>query len=154
MLLQCWLRFRGVDLRIDRTAIIGFGANFRKSRSMVIGINFFCGPRCRFAAPLLIGHDVMFASEVSIVGGDHRIDNISTPIRYSGRDDMKLTVISDGVWIGHRAIIMHGIEIGDGAVVAAGSVVTKNVEPNAIVGGNPARFIRYRVIKSTNGNVC
>ncbi|MGB0498557.1 MAG: CatB-related O-acetyltransferase, partial [Rubricella sp.] len=48
------------------------------------------------------------------------------------------------VWIGARAIIMSGVTIADGAIVAAGAVVTKDVEPYAIVGGNPARVIRYR----------
>lgn len=53
-------------------------------------------------------------------------------------------VIGNDVWIGINAIIMRGVKIGDGAVVAAGSIVTKNIEPYSIVGGNPARHIKYR----------
>ena len=52
--------------------------------------------------------------------------------------------IGSDVWIGANCIIMRGVEIGDGAVVAAGSIVTKSVPPYAIVGGNPARFIKWR----------
>ena len=52
--------------------------------------------------------------------------------------------ICDGVWIGARAIILPGVTIGEGAVVAAGAVVTKDVEPFTVVGGNPAKFIKHR----------
>lgn len=54
------------------------------------------------------------------------------------------STIGDGVWIGARAIILPGVTIGEGAVVAAGAVVTKDVEPWAVVGGNPAKFIKMR----------
>ncbi|MDQ7799461.1 MAG: DapH/DapD/GlmU-related protein [Candidatus Edwardsbacteria bacterium] len=54
------------------------------------------------------------------------------------------TVIEDDVWIGAQAIILPGVRIGRGAIVAAGAVVTKDVEPYAIVGGNPARLIKRR----------
>ena len=57
------------------------------------------------------------------------------------------STIGDGVWIGARAIILPGVTIGEGAVVAAGAVVTKDVEPWAVVGGNPAKFIKMRVLK-------
>jgi len=52
--------------------------------------------------------------------------------------------IGNDVWIGRRAIVMPGVRIGDGAVVGAGAIVTKDVAPYAIVGGNPAKLIRYR----------
>lgn len=55
------------------------------------------------------------------------------------------TKIENDVWIGHGAIVMPGVTIGTGAIIAAGSVVTKDVAPYAIYGGNPARFIRHRV---------
>ena len=111
---------------------------------ITIGKNFFMGNFCHMAANAEIGDDVMFASFVALVGGDHKFDNINSSIRFSGRDEMKIIVIEDGAWIGHGAIIMHGVKIGKGAVVAAGAVITKDVEANAIVGGNPAKFIRYR----------
>jgi acetyltransferase-like isoleucine patch superfamily enzyme len=102
------------------------------------------GFNCHLGANMLVGDDVMFASEVAVVGGDHKIDHIEGPIRYSGRDEFKTAEFGDGCWIGHRAIVLHGVKIGMGAVVAAGSVVTRDVEPEAIVAGNPAKFIRYR----------
>lgn len=131
------VRFRGVPN-------LGRGLFISRGRDIEIGKRFFCGRDCHFAAPMRVGDDVMFASRVSVVGGDHRIDGINVPINMSGRDVMRTVLIGNDVWIGHGAIILHGVHIGSGAVVAAGSVVTKNVEPNAIVGGNPAKLIRYR----------
>ena len=57
---------------------------------------------------------------------------------------MHTIVIGDDAWVGHGSIIMHGVNIGQGAVIAAGALVTKNVPARAIVGGNPAKIIRYR----------
>jgi maltose O-acetyltransferase len=105
--------------------------------------NFYMGNYCHLAANAEIGDNVMFGSFVALVGGDHKIDT-DILMRFSGRDVLKTIVIEDNVWIGHGSIIMHGVKISSGAVVAAGSVITKDVEANRIVGGNPAKFIRYR----------
>ena len=102
------------------------------------------GNYCHIAAETQIGDDVMFASYVSLVGGDHQIDNIDVPMNASVKSELKTIYIEDNVWIGHGAIILQGVRIKTGAVVAAGAVVTKDVESNAIVGGNPAKLIRYR----------
>lgn len=61
-----------------------------------------------------------------------------------GRDESRPVIIGDDVWIGHGAILMHGVSIGCGAIVAAGSIVTKDVPPFAIFGGNPAQMLRWR----------
>ena len=58
-------------------------------------------------------------------------------------------VINDDVWIGYNALIMSGVEIGQGAVIAAGAVVTKNIPPYAIAGGVPARVLKYRFDEKT-----
>lgn len=59
------------------------------------------------------------------------------------------TVVGNDVWIGYGAVFMPGVKIGDGAIIAAQSVVTKNIEPYTIVGGNPAKVIRKRFDKKT-----
>lgn len=112
--------------------------------------------RENFAAPfaydkLYIGNYVCVGAEaVILMGGNntHRMDWFSCyPFAqkivesYRQKGD---TVIEDGVWIGMRAMIMPGVHIGQGAVIAAGAVVTKDVEPYSIVGGNPAGLIKYR----------
>lgn len=135
------------ELKIGKRAVLGTGSYFGKGRKIIIGDNFFCGRHCHLSCPAQIGDDVMLASGVALVGGDHNIDFISTTINRSGRDVMKTVTIEDNVWVGHGAILMHGVTLKTGAVVAAGSVVTRDVESNAIVGGNPARLIRFRKFK-------
>ena len=86
----------------------------------------------------------MLAPEVTILGGDHLTDIPGTPTIFSGRPEVPKTIVGDDVWIGFRAVINAGIRIGNGAIVAAGAVVTKDVEPYTIIGGVPARQIGQR----------
>lgn len=86
-----------------------------------------------------------------LLGGEHKLDCISTypfKVKVFGEKLEALSkgniILEDDVWIGEGAIICSGITIGQGAVVAAGSVVTKDVEPYAVIGGNPAKVIKYR----------
>nr|WP_241391852.1 CatB-related O-acetyltransferase [Serratia proteamaculans]ULG19219.1 antibiotic acetyltransferase [Serratia proteamaculans] len=100
---------------------------------------------------LLIGDYVCIAAEaVILMGGNHthRTDWFclypmmeSIQAAYRPKGDTRL---GDGCWIGMRAMLMPGVTIGEGAVVAAGSIVTADVEPYTIVGGNPARPIKQR----------
>jgi len=102
---------------------------------------------------LMIGDFVSIAPEVSfVIDSEHNMDTISTfPFKtiVLGKAEPELPVkgdiiVGDDVWIGYRATIMSGVHIGQGAVIAAGSVVTKDVPPYAIVGGVPAKVIKYR----------
>lgn len=91
-----------------------------------------------------IGKNVMIAPYVMILNYGHVIDDVSIPMIEQGVKHFPQTVIEDNVWIGARAIILPGIKIGTGAVIGAGSVVTKDVNEYSIVAGNPAKFIRSR----------
>lgn len=99
-----------------------------------------------------IGNYCSIAEEVVFVlSGEHDINAISTfPFeeKYYGKKRMAGSkgdiIVEDDVWIGYRATIMSGVKIGKGAVVAAGAVVTKDIPPYAIVGGVPAKIIKYR----------
>ncbi|WP_446725118.1 CatB-related O-acetyltransferase [Mucilaginibacter sp. SJ] len=104
-----------------------------------------------------VGKFCSIADNVKIGLGFHPTDRVSThPSFYSNNkafkcfanenlfNEYKETVIENDVWIGSNAIIFGGITIGNGSVVAGGSIVTKDVEPYAIVGGNPAKLIKYR----------
>ena len=131
---------------LPQRAIIGYGTRFGKGREITIGELFYCGHGCHIATRATIGRQVMFAPRVALVGGDHRIDHTGPIIMDSGRDEFREITIGEGAWLGFGAIILQGVSIGEGAVVAAGSVVTKDVPKFAIVGGNPAKLIRYRVV--------
>ncbi|NBB79909.1 MAG: antibiotic acetyltransferase [Verrucomicrobia bacterium] len=115
-----------------------------RPNSVSIGLHSFIGPDCCLASKVVIGNWVMLAGRVAIVGGDHRFDVVGSPMIKSGRDACKEVIIEDDAWIGHGAILMHGVRVGFGSIVAAGSVVTKDVPPFSIYGGNPAKLIRKR----------
>ena len=114
------------------------------SKDLIAGPFVFIGPQCEIYPNVELGSYTMLASEVKIIGADHKFDIPGLPMIFSGREVLKKTRIGKDVWIGTRSIIMTGIEIGDGAIVATNSVVTKNVEPYTIVGGSPAKFIKQR----------
>lgn len=94
------------------------------------------------AAKITIGTKVAISREAFVCTASH---DITKPIRPLITAPI---TICDGVWIGARATVLPGVTIGEGAVVAAGAVVTKDVEPWTVVGGNPAKFIKKRVISS------
>jgi len=80
-----------------------------------------------------------------IYTSNHRFDRTDIPMIDQGNTEPKAVVIEDDVWIAARAIILPGVRIGKGAVIAAGAVVTKDVPPYTVVGGIPARKIKSRV---------
>lgn len=102
-----------------------------------IGVNSHLGS-------VVIGKDVMMGPDVIILSRNHAFSEIDIPMRLQDDSDEKTVYIEDDVWIGTRAIILPGIKIGRGAIIAAGAVVTKNVEEYGIYGGNPAKLIKLR----------
>jgi acetyltransferase-like isoleucine patch superfamily enzyme len=103
------------------------------------------GPRCVVQCDIRFGSHVLIASNVAFIGrSDHRTDLIGTSMWASPRGSAEVTVIEDDVWIGYGAIILSGNTIGRGSIVGAGSVVTVDVAPYAIVAGVPAREIAKR----------
>jgi acetyltransferase-like isoleucine patch superfamily enzyme len=105
-----------------------------------VGRNVFVNQNCTFydLGGLDIADDVMIGPNVSIITSGHPVE----PSRRRGCVIAKPIVIERNVWIAAGATIIGGVTVGENSVVAAGSVVTKNVPPNRLVGGNPARVIR------------
>lgn len=87
-----------------------------------------------------IGAKCLIGDHIFITDSDFH--DISPETRHTGGGKTAPTIIADSVWIGSRSIILKGVSIGENSVIAAGSVVTKNVPPNSIFGGNPAKHIR------------
>ena len=122
----------------------------------IMGKHSFCGYDCTLVR-CEIGSFCSIANRVSVGGARHPIEYLSTsPVFLSHRDSVKAkfarhdyrhqvkTVIGHDVWIGEGAYIKGGVNVGDGAIIGMGSVVTKNVLPYSIVAGNPAKLIRMR----------
>lgn len=105
----------------------------------------FVGHHCLLDAKggITIGKDVQIAFHTFMLTGNHKFNQIDIPI-YDQQMEYAPITIGNDVWIGCRCIILPGVTIGDHAIVAAHAVISKDVPPWAIVGGNPAQIIKYR----------
>ena len=94
-----------------------------------------------------IGDGVFFGPQVALIGGGHNtsvVGRFMHDVTEKRPDDDRGVVIEDDVWVGARAMILRGVVVGRGSVVAAGAVVTKRVAPYAVVAGVPARVVKFR----------
>ena len=126
----------GKDVNIEKGAAVSEGT--------VIGDRSGVGINANLHGPVIIGNDVMMGPECIIYTRNHRFDDITVPMCKQGFSDVKPVTIGNDVWIGGRVIILPGVHIGQGAIIGAGAVVTKDVPDYAVVGGNPARILKYR----------
>lgn len=112
-------------MQIDRAKVMSVGEN--------VVINH--GLTAMTSGSITIEDKVMIGPEAALITANHDFDNLD-------RLQFKPIVIKKGAWIGARAVILPGVTVGEGAVVASGAIVTKTVEPRTVVGGNPARLIK------------
>jgi len=119
------------------------GAEF--SSLVEIGNNSGIGVNCVLSGNIIIGDNVMMGPEVYIYTENHCFKRIDIPMNKQGYDQPKPVLIGNDVWIGSRATILPGVKIGNGAIIGASAVVTKNVEPYSIVVGNPAKKVKSRL---------
>lgn len=132
--------------------------DFAGRNNIFIGNNCFVGPRSTMLAvikSIKIGNYVMIGPEVMVITGNHRIDivgeymaNVNSNMKLPENDED--VVIEDDVWIGARVIILKGVTIGRGSVIAAGAVVTKNVPPYTIyydIHKQKPRFTKDQIIE-------
>lgn len=125
-------------MNIEKNAFFGDGSKLSIGNYSGLGLN------CRIHGPVSIGDYVMMGPDVLIVTRNHRFDRVDVPMALQGSSEARSVIIGDDVWIGARSVILPGVRIGNGAVIGACSVVTKDIPAYAIVGGNPARIIRFR----------
>jgi galactoside O-acetyltransferase len=123
-------------------------SNLSEENAIYIGSNSFIGRYSTIATKeyIYIGDNVLIAPFCYISGGNHGMQ-LGMPMREQAMVYQSIT-LEDDVWLGNGVTVLPGVTIGRGAVVGAGSVVTKNIPPNAIVGGIPAKLIKFR--KSEN----
>lgn len=114
-------------------------------KNLYIGSNTRIGRGSQINARggLHIGKYVRMGPLVMITTTDHRFDDVDMPIKSQGMT-MSPVRIEDDVWVGGQVSILAGVTVGSGAIIAAGAVVTKDIPPRAIVGGVPAKIIKYR----------
>lgn len=134
---------KGMLSGFGKNVNIEHGAFFASGKDIFIGDNSGLGLNCRITGPLTIGNDVMMGPNVSIFTQNHETQDLTKPMRLQTAPKFAVTV-GDDVWIAANVIILPGINIGNHAIIGAGAVVTKDVPDYAVVGGNPARIIKYR----------
>lgn len=118
------------------------GAVFTKNVSL--GNNSGIGLNCRVGNTVTIGDDVMMGPDCVILTRNHNYERTDIPMNMQGYSKEKPVMIGNDVWIGTRAIILEGVNIGNHCIIGAGSVVTHDVNDYEIVAGAPARVIRVR----------
>lgn len=147
-------RCRKYTSRARRSAI-SCGRGLKINYKCVFGGKIYFGDNCNFNGMNVIGngtvkfgHNFHSGTECMIITQNHNYEGDMIP--YDESYVYKTVVIDDNVWLGNRVIIVGDVTIGEGVIVAAGSVVCKNVPDYAIVGGNPAKVIKYRNIEHYN----
>lgn len=138
---RLWYYRRVIGMTIGPDTALWMGCRFEGGEVSNITIGRECSIPAAFfvaSAPVTLGDNVVFGHRVSLYTTDHDPDDPA----FTRRDAP--IVIGNYAWIGSQAIILRGVTIGEGAVVAAGAVVTKDVPSFTIVGGNPAKVIRER----------
>lgn len=129
----------GNNINVEKKASFGTGVG------IIIGNNSGLGVNCIVNGPLSIGDNVMMGPDVAILTSTHNYKTINVPMSEQGCEVSPVEIGND-VWIGMRSIILPGVKIGNGAIIGAGAVVTKDVPDFAVVGGVPAKVLKYRNI--------
>jgi len=137
---RLWFFRTVMDFQLGKDSSIYMGATFDCAGGFRLGENSTVNSNCRMdpRGGIEIGSNASISNEVIILTADHDMDSPD----FVGRT--RPVKIDDYAWIGTRAMILPGVTIGRGAVVAAGAVVTKSVEPFSVVAGLPARPVRSR----------
>lgn len=142
------------NVRLGQRVHVGLGSTLWAPRRMVVGDDVYIGKFCTIECDGSIGNGVLIANQVGLVGRlDHDFRTLGLPVRlspwiggkgYSG-GGLELEVrIGDDVWIGYGSIVLSGVTIGRGAIIAAGAVVVEDVPAYAIVRGNPGVVVGRR----------
>lgn len=136
LLVRGFVKNAGKDIDINKNAEL--------SPDFSIGNKSGVGADSIIGKGTTIGDNVMMGPECIIYTRNHAFSRIDIPMREQGMQDFKPVHIGNDVWIGSRVTILPGVTIGNGCIIGASAVVTKDVPDYAVVGGNPARILKYR----------
>lgn len=123
---------------------VDIGRKVKLSSHISLGNNSGIGDESYLQGKVTIGDNVMVAPRVAFIATNHNFQRLDIPMNRQGSSEKEIIVGND-VWIGFGSTILAGVNIGDGSVIAAGSVVTKDVDPFTVVGGVPATIIKRRL---------
>ncbi len=128
--------------KIGSNCNIRYGPVFQEGFNINIGNNVFINSQCQFdtSAKITIEDNVIISHQVSFITGSHKIGSHNNR---AGDYNPQPIVVKKGAWICAKAIILPGIIVGEGSIVAAGAVVTKDVPQDVMVAGVPAKIIKY-----------
>ena len=144
------IRFLSPGVKFGKNIYIGRNCTITSFKGLDLEGDIYIGKNVTIEVDGIIGSKTLIANNVGIIGkNDHDSSNLEIPIfdAITVREDLSLslhTKIGRGVWVGYGAIILSGISIGDNAIIAAGSVVTKDVPSAVVVAGNPAKIVKER----------
>lgn len=159
-LLRTWRNSIGIkfairkNVTIGRNLHVGPGSIIEAPVHLALGNDVYIGKYCTIECDGYIGNNVLIANNVGLIGRyDHDFTTLGVPVRqspwigdpgYSGKGKNLTIQIEDDVWVGYGSTLLTGIKIGRGAIIAAGSVVSRDVPPYGIAVGNPAQVKKYR----------
>ncbi|MDO4462522.1 MAG: acyltransferase [Bacteroidia bacterium] len=140
-----------VDGFIHPTANIEKGA-LLSPHAISLGENSGIGMSCRLLSHVTFGKNVIMGPYCFFCTKNHEFNRLDIPIIKQGYRPIQPIVVGDDVWFGQGVIVLPGVHIGNGCIIGAGAVVTKDVPDYAIVGGNPAKIIKYRSNENNYNN--
>lgn len=140
---------RYYKLKFKSAVVVGNRVNIGRNvsiggKGVIIGSNVTFVRNVEVMGPVRIGDNVIVAANCLILGRDHDISHTINALPYGTGYKLREVVIERNVWIGQYVIILPGVRIGEGSIIASGSVLTRNIPRCSIVGGNPARVIKER----------
>jgi acetyltransferase-like isoleucine patch superfamily enzyme len=144
-----WLRVYKLSIKsnIELGERVSIGKRCSFSGRITIGNNVSFVENIRITGIVSIGSNVIIAANVIINSRNHDFSDESDALPYGTSYIIKEIIIEDNVWIGNNVILLPGVKISEGAIIGAGSVVTKNVGMCEIAGGNPARVLKNRDVE-------
>lgn len=137
----------GNNVTILRNTVIECTGNIKNmGEGLVIGNNVGIAQNCfiQVRGKVIIGSDVMFGPNVSIFSENHGFTDLDIPM-ISQATTRGTVIIENDVWLGTRSIILAGVRIGKGSIIAAGALVNRDIPPYSIVAGVPAKVIKSRI---------
>ena len=142
--IRCWYLYSVLKIiKKDKNNYFEYGVYIGNASKLNIGKHCHINENV-FIQGADIGDFVMIAPNVAILNSLHNYQDIETPMIMQGGVENLNPTIQDNVWIGRNAVIMPNVVLGEGSVIGAGAVVTKDVEPFSVVGGVPAKLIKRR----------